>query len=86
MATLSAADLALVYGHFVADLNAAGGAESPAMVKADLQAAIAAADSWADANAASYNAALPQPARSALTTRQKARLLNYVIRRRYEVS
>jgi hypothetical protein len=57
-----------------------------ALTKAELRAAVNAADAWADANAASFNAALPQPARSALTARQKARLLAVVLRRRYEVS
>jgi len=43
--------------------------------KADLRAAVNAADAWIDANAAAYNSALPQPARGALTTEQKAVLL-----------
>lgn len=86
MALLGAADLAVVYATFVADLNAANGAESIACIRADLKAAIAAADAWADANAASYNATLPLPARTQLTARQKARLLRYVIQRRFEVS
>lgn len=86
MALLNAADLAVVYATFVADLNATNGAESIACNRPDVKAAIAAADAWADANAASYNAALPLPARTALTARQKARLLRYVIQRRFEVS
>jgi hypothetical protein len=55
-----------------------------AVVKADIQAAVAAADDWAVANAASFNSALPLAARNGLTAAQKARLLMYVIRRRYE--
>lgn len=85
MAVLSASDLAAVYAAFVADINAIrepiGG-----VTRTDLKAAIAAADAWADANAAAYNTALPQPARGALTAHQKARVLTAVIRRRYEVS
>lgn len=57
-----------------------------ALTKADIRAAINAADVWADTNAASYNTALPQPARNALTARQKAMILMLVIRRRWEVS
>lgn len=53
-----------------------------ALTKADLQAAINAADDWADANAAAYNAALPQPARGALTAGQKAIILAYICLRR----
>lgn len=54
--------------------------------KTDLRAALNAVDDWADSNAASYNSALPLPARTSLTARQKARLLMIVLRRRYEVS
>lgn len=86
MAVLSAPDLALVYAALVADMNASRLEPIGALVRADLKAAIAAADSWADTNAASLNAALPLPARTALSARQKARLLRYVIQRRFEVS
>lgn len=84
MAVLSQSDRDLVYKEFVALLNLTN--EGIGVIKADLKAAITAADSWADANAASYNTALPQPARNALTARQKARLLMNVIKRRYEIS
>lgn len=56
--------------------------EALALTKAQLRAAVDAADNWADANAAEYNAALPVAARTALTANQKARLLMYVIRQR----
>jgi hypothetical protein len=56
------------------------------LIKTELRAAVDAADAWADANAASFNSAIPLPARSALTTQQKALLLMFVIRRRWEVS
>lgn len=55
------------------------------VAKADLRAAFNAIDSWIDANAATINAAIPQPARSGLTTQQKALLLALVIRKRYDV-
>jgi hypothetical protein len=55
-----------------------------AVVKADLQAAVAAVDDWVVANAASFNTALPLAARNGLTAAQKARLLMYVVKRRYE--
>lgn len=84
MAVLSQADRDAVYAYFVASLNVSG--EGIATIKADLKAAVTAADAWADSNAAAYNAALPVAARTTLTTRQKARLLEAVIRRRYEVS
>jgi len=54
-----------------------------AVTKTDLRAAINAADDWANTNAAAFNAALPQPARGALTAGQKARLLQHVIDKRF---
>lgn len=56
------------------------------MTKADLRAAVNAADDWAEANAVAFNTALPQPARGVLTARQKARLLRHVIAARFEVT
>lgn len=53
------------------------------ITKAELRAAFDALDSWLDTNAATINAAIPQPARGALTAKQKARLLQSVIQRRY---
>jgi hypothetical protein len=53
------------------------------ITKADLAAAAAAIDSFFDTNAAAINQAIPQPARAALTTRQKAILVTAVIRKRY---
>lgn len=55
------------------------------VVKADVQAAVDALDNFLNTNAAAINNAIPLPARSALTTAQKARLLMYVIKRRYTV-
>jgi len=55
---------------------------SISLVKDELRAAINAADAWADTNAISFNAAIPQPARGALTASDKARLLRAVIKRR----
>lgn len=49
------------------------------ILKADLQAAVNAADVWADANAASFNTALPLPARNAMTLVDKTKLLSLVI-------
>lgn len=54
-----------------------------AMTKADLRAAIDAADQWCSDNAASFNLALPLTARTVLTATQKARLLAAVILKRY---
>lgn len=81
MAVLSEADRVKVWADWMR-----ANADACAITKFDLRAAIDAADAWADANAASYNSALPQPARGALTAKQKARLLAYIINRRFELS
>jgi hypothetical protein len=56
------------------------------ITKSQLRAAIDATDDWIEANAASYNSAIPQPARGALSTKQKARLFMMVASRRFGVS
>lgn len=53
-----------------------------AVSKPDLRAAVDATDSWIDANAASFNTALPQPFRGEATAAQKTFLLCYVAMRR----
>jgi hypothetical protein len=52
------------------------------ITKAELRAAVNGVDDWADANAAAFNSAIPQPARGAMTTKQKTLLLQYVILKR----
>lgn len=54
----------------------------PGVNKADFRAALDAADNWAEANAASFNAALPQPFRGAATPAEKAMLLAIICSRR----
>lgn len=55
-------------------------------VKPSLKAAAIAANQWVDDNAASFNAALPQPFKRDATIAQKNALLWAVLRARYEVS
>jgi hypothetical protein len=54
-----------------------------AVTKGDLRAAFNAIDQFFSDNAATVNAAIPQPARGALTAAQKAILLMLVIEKRY---
>ena len=84
MAVLADNDRLALWADLMREMSANG--EAVSITKADLRAALNAADVWADTNSTSYNTALPQPARGALTARQKARLLAFVIRRRYEVT
>lgn len=62
------------------------GGEVFSLTKQDLRIAVNDIDAWIDANASSFNSAISQPARGALTTRQKVRLFLYVVRRRFEVT
>lgn len=56
--------------------------EPMGITKADLRAAVDATDDWIEANSAAFNAALPQPARGALSATQKTLLFVYVAMRR----
>ena len=56
------------------------------ITKTDLQSAVNAADDWADANAASYNSALPATFRTNASASQKALLLAVVVLARYDVT
>jgi hypothetical protein len=64
----------------------AGGGWTAPITKADLLLAVNAIDDWVEANSAAFNTAIPQPARTQLTTKQKARLLMLVVSRRFEVT
>lgn len=55
----------------------------PNMVKQDIRDAVNAADVWANTNASAYNLALPLTFRTNATPSQKARLLMFVIARRW---
>ena len=52
------------------------------MEKGLARAVIDASDDWAEANAAGFNLAIPQPARSIMSADEKAALLQIVIERR----
>lgn len=57
------------------------------ITKAQLLAVVNALDGWWDTTgAADGNAAIPQPQRNILTTKQKARLFLALLEARYEVS
>ena len=53
-------------------------AVGPNYTKTACRAAIDATDDWIEANQAAYNAAIPQPLRSALTASQKAWLFHMI--------
>lgn len=81
MAALSSADRQELWAEYQLEISKAR--EALGLSKADLRAAVDAIDDWLNTNAAALNSAIPQPARGALSTPQKARLLNAVVRQRY---
>lgn len=84
MAALTDADRQQVWKEYQSNLGALREIVG-ALSKQDVKAAVDAIDAWVEANTASYNAAIPQPARGALTTKQKAGLLMMVVERRFQV-
>ncbi len=82
MAVLPAGDRAALRQEFARELSSSRSLCN--VTKTDLQAAVDALDTWLDSNAAAINTAIPLPARTSLTVKQKAQLLVYVIRRRFE--
>lgn len=82
MAVLAENQRAALWAEFMAELSGEREPLGP-LTKADLRAAVDALDAFLAANAAALNGAIPQPARSGLTAAQKARLLVFVVRRRW---
>lgn len=81
MAVLSDPDRINVWAEFMRN-----GQGDLGITKADLRAAVDAIDTWMETNTTSFNTAIPQPARSAMSTHQKAALLKAVVTKRYSVS
>lgn len=79
MAVLSDSDRAQLHAEF---MRVAANVQALGITKAELRAAVNAVDDWAEANTAAFNSAIPQPARGAMSTKQKALLLNYVTNKR----
>ncbi len=83
MAKMSTSQRKALWAEFMREVSRER--ERLALTKPQLRAAIDAADDWLDDNAASFNAALPVAARTALDARQKARLLRAILGKRFEV-
>lgn len=58
---------------------------SLAVTDPELKAAVDATDTWIESNQAGYNAALPEPFRSAASTKQKAGLFMWVASKRFGI-
>lgn len=83
MATLPDNDRAALTAEYQRELSSHR--EAITVSKADLRAAINALDQFLHDNATAINNAIPQPARTQLTSRQKAQILVYVIDKRFKV-
>lgn len=53
------------------------------MTKAELRDAVDALDAFLEDNKVTINNAIPQPARGAMTTKQKAKMLVWIVTQRY---
>ncbi len=84
MATLPEADRTTIWSHFMKICSSLS--EKLNLTKSDVKEAVDAADQWVEDNQTSYNDALPLAARTNLNSRQKARLLMEIVKRRYEVT
>jgi hypothetical protein len=84
MPTLSQADQAQIQQAFEDEASAVW--ETIDLSRQYLAAAVQAVDQWIDDNAAAFNAALPEPARTTLTAKQKVKLFFAVAERRWEVT
>ena len=84
MAYLSESDRANIWAEFMRDRDEFFKNDTYGnMTKADLRAAVDALDAFLEDNKVAINNSIPQPARNALTSKQKARLLVFIIERRY---
>ena len=53
--------------------------------KAELRSAVNAIDAWINTNTSSFNSAIPEPARTQLTTKQKLKIFLKIMKIRWEV-
>ncbi len=84
MAVLPDGDRQVLHKDIMSELSSRR--ESLGLTKDELRAAVDAIDQWIDDNAVSFNSAIPLPARTALTARQKVELFMVIVKRRWEVS
>lgn len=82
MAALSNADRDIIHVSMMSDSELTQETYG-IMTKADLRAAVDAIDQYLEDNKTTINSAIPQPARSAMTTKQKAKLLMWIVQKRY---
>lgn len=81
MATLTAAQRRSIWRDLMATESALPASERQplALTKAEYRAAVDAIDTWLHDNRVSFNNAIPEPARTALSGKQKARALLAIV-------
>lgn len=84
MAVLSNTDRQALWAKFMSDESGRG--NSIDTNKPDLRAAVDAIDNWIDSNITSFNNAIPEPAKTNLTAKQKYELFKIIADRRWEVA
>lgn len=83
MSVLNDNDRKVLWAKFMSDLSRER--EIISVDKNELRNVVDAIDIWIDNNMASFNNAIPEPAKSNLSTKQKAMILMYIVNRRWEV-
>ncbi len=83
MAVLSENDRREVFAKWMRKIS--NRREACDLLKADLRIAFNDIDTWVDDNSASFNSAISLPARTTLTTKQKAEILADIVLRRWGV-
>ena len=82
MALMSDSNRAAAWAEYMRELSDEREAVG-ALTKQELRTALNDIDQWVSDNAAAFNTAISQPARGVLTSAQKARLLMFVVRKRF---
>ena len=87
MAVLPDGDRESLWAEFMRDLGRRNEIVGSATInKNQLRDAVNAIDGWVDSNTSSFNTAIPEPARTQLSAKQKAGLLAEIVKRRWEVT
>lgn len=85
MAVLPDADRAAVTARSMSDTSASREQWGTTLLKSDRRGLVDAIDQWIEDSLSSFNAALPEPARTELTTKQKYKEFVNVLDRKREV-
>ena len=86
MALLTDQDRKDLWGKFMSIVSGIPEEIKHGMTKHELREAVNTTDQWIEDNQAAFNQALPEPARSVLTGKQKVRLFMMIATQKYEVT